>query len=623
MKYIFTLLAFILGASAAHADITQVGKQGLQSIELLTNPGFENGKARWTNSGGSFSLVTSGGNFLGIGRTNATWQASASGQYLESETVTVPVALQGKACSASIMTFGGDANLQLQPFDGSNNALATALTLQAQTIATPAQVTFRCPSSGSVKFRLQSTAASALIALDSGHLGDQGLYQVAQAQVLGTITMTGCSGNWSTTSTTMAAFSAQTGCTYATTGAALAPSTNIPAIKFASVPPGEIWLEYEGFIGSGGTSSSNNVQFQFTDGTNAAREKSWYASVASSEALGPSIFQSLSYTTAQSNVTFQIYGQTNTSANSAIIGGSSGAPGVIKVLYFPSQAQTAYRADQTPASWSGYIGGTANWTTTSGTFGDGTIAGSATINQRQNRNFGAVTLAASNRAGITWTPPRPGNYFFCAYPAIYSSVAQNSYARLYDGTNILASAAMSGQAGGNAVTLSLCSVINAPSTSAQSQWVQIAQSGAGSTFINNYPGNANPVEFSIVELDAPLAMPFVLNQVTSGNANGEAVQRANITVTQGSGTNWAVGTQSGSWITAVATGAANSTTLTVSGFSGTPSCTCSNMTGSSRGCTAAAQSSTSVNVATFLHSSGSPFIVLESDPFSIICMGPK
>jgi hypothetical protein len=454
MKTLFTLLAFILSVTSAHADITAVGQQKLQSIELLTNPGFENGKARWTNVGGTFNIVTSGSNFLGIGKSSATWQASAGSQYLESETVTVPVALQGKACGASFQTFGGDGNLQLQAYDNSNNVLSAALTLQAQTVATPVQITFRCPSSGGVKYRLQSTAASALIALDAGHLGDQGLYQVQQAQLIGSALVTGCAGNWSTTSTTFGAFSAATGCTYSTQGSASAPGTQIPAITFPSLPAGNYQIVVSSNINvatSNASSAGPYAFYKITDGTNSSNI---VTSSASNPGAGtqqfnysfPSMVFNLNYTTQQSNVTLQVQAKVNTSSfQTTSLSNSATDNFLISVYYYPNTSQTAYRADTTPASISGYVSG-ATWTASSSSFVDPTISGTPSVTVRNSRNFGTPTMAPSNQAGITWTPPRPGNYWFCATISMFSNTAQNIYAQLYDGTNVLATVAGYGNA---------------------------------------------------------------------------------------------------------------------------------------------------------------------------------
>jgi microcystin-dependent protein len=182
---------------------------------------------------------------------------------------------------------------------------------------------------------ITSTGTSGTVIIDDAFVGTSAPFQnVNGAKLVGTVTITGCSAAWSTTSSTFASFGAQTGCSYATTGEALAPSTNIPAIKFASLPAGNYRLEYEGQAGS--ATSGQNAIFQFWDGTNTAREQSNIAA-GSSSAWASSISQSITYTAQQSNVTLSIRGKV--SAGTATIYGVTSQPGTIKVWYFPPESK--------------------------------------------------------------------------------------------------------------------------------------------------------------------------------------------------------------------------------------------------------------------------------------------
>jgi hypothetical protein len=619
MKTIFTLLALILSVTSAHADITAVGQQKIQSIELLTNPGFENGKARWTNVGGTFSIVTSGSNFLGIGKSSATWQASGSGQYLESETVTVPVALQGKACGASFQTFGGDGNLQLQAYDNSNNALGAALTLQAQTVATPAVITFRCPSSGGVKYRLQSTAASALIALDAGHLGDQGTYQIQQAQLVGQIKITGCASNWGTTSTTLADFTPQTGCVYtALSGSAQAPSTMIPGIKFASLQPGSYILKYEGTVGLNYNSGYTTAYFQFWDGTNSANETPAPLQGAGSGNSGvqiPGFQQTISYSNVQSNVTLSIRAATSSTAGAGLLFGTTSNPGVISVYYFPTQSQTAYRADQTPASWSGTS--TQSGTTASTTAADpSSVVGSITPGASVNMNC----TAASGLVGITCNLPRAGIYKVCYGGYISNNGVNTGAAALYDGSNNMIAGTQTYTSGGANYSGPVGQCGDYSATAAGTATFKLRGYAISGT------ETVTAATWSVLELTAPMAMPFVLNQVNSNNSNGERVERAIINSgTAGTACTTSpctVYAQSGSWISSVTrTSTGNYTINFAAGmFSGTPTCTASGAFAlNSTFAFIGTQSSSSVAIASFNAASAAA----ADSAWNLICMGPK
>src|SRR5690606_27746119 len=94
--------------------------------------------------------------------------------------------------------------------------------------------------------------------------------QVSQAKFMGSVKGTGCASDWTVTNTSFTSFGTQTGCSYALQGSAQQPSTNIPAIKFASLPAGNYHIIYEGKW----TSQNTGVlaQLQLSDGTNVSPE---------------------------------------------------------------------------------------------------------------------------------------------------------------------------------------------------------------------------------------------------------------------------------------------------------------------------------------------------------------
>jgi hypothetical protein len=162
------LLAF---ASPAYAQMTAIQRQELRELNLLgdSNPGFENGKVKWTSSGGTFAVTSTAAN-VGWGTRSASYDASASSQYLLSETKAIPAALYGQQCEAVIWYKGGDANLALNVVDGSLTQLAT-FTLATSAAFTQVVVPFTCPSSGSAAVQVKSTADAAIIYVDNAWLG--------------------------------------------------------------------------------------------------------------------------------------------------------------------------------------------------------------------------------------------------------------------------------------------------------------------------------------------------------------------------------------------------------------------------------------------------------------------
>lgn len=305
-------------------------------VQLLQNPGFEVGVSTgWSNSGGTFTAISAGSNLL-IGQGSATFQATGSGQYMQSSLYAIPNGLKGRSCTAQILFKGGDANLTLQVTDGTNVLTSADLFPAAgpTTLATPS---FICPSSGSLRLKLISTASSALVALDQMFLGENVLTQVSQASLYGGATISGCSGAWTTTAGTASAFSPQTGCTYSTFGAASAPPSNVPALTFASLPPGEYMVFFDGTFSS--STGGAAVTGDLTDGTNLIARNSEALLGGSSSILVPNLTFSVPVTAGQSNVTWELFGSSG--------GGSTFTANVtsIRVYRFPTQTELAVRPE--------------------------------------------------------------------------------------------------------------------------------------------------------------------------------------------------------------------------------------------------------------------------------------
>jgi len=189
-------------------------------------------------------------------------------------------------------------------------------------------------------YKIYSTGTSAFAA-DEVFVGKAAPFQsVSGAKLVGLVDISSCASSWSTSSTSFADFSATTGCVYSTYGQAQAPSTMIPAIKFASLPAGDYKLEYEGQLYNNVT--AKNSYYRFWDGTNYARETSIAGTVAASS---PGMSQSISYSTAQTNITISIRAKTDSGGNAYVYG--NGTPnGVIKVYYFPPESKIYSQASQ-------------------------------------------------------------------------------------------------------------------------------------------------------------------------------------------------------------------------------------------------------------------------------------
>lgn len=179
MKKLFLLTTMLLGL-AAHGQVLAPSQTAYvpPTNLLVENPGFEKGKSKFIQSGGTFTIATSGTNLIGD-KASAVFTASGSGQYIQSQLYTVPVALQGTNCMARMHYKDGDTNYKLVVLDGSSNVIATRTIDQTVTYRTPFAVHFVCPTSGSIRMRLESTASGAQIETDNWHLGAQdNIYEV-------------------------------------------------------------------------------------------------------------------------------------------------------------------------------------------------------------------------------------------------------------------------------------------------------------------------------------------------------------------------------------------------------------------------------------------------------------
>jgi hypothetical protein len=139
----------------------------MRTINLLENPGFESGKARWT-VGGTFALDTSSN--IGYGSTSASWTPTGA-QTFCSAAYTIPTGLYGAIGKAALMYKGGDAtNYSWSVQDGSSNVIGQHLITTSTNYAND-EISFAIPSSGSLKICVSAAASATVIYLDQFFLG--------------------------------------------------------------------------------------------------------------------------------------------------------------------------------------------------------------------------------------------------------------------------------------------------------------------------------------------------------------------------------------------------------------------------------------------------------------------
>ena len=399
------------------------GGAGGGGVVLNENFGFEDGTTGWTASGGTFTVTSTAAN-VGFGTQAGSWDASAASQTLSYSALTIPAGLYGKICSVSWYYKGGDANLKVQVYDGTN-VIAESSALSTQSIYSAKQALyFTCPSSGTITPRLIASANAALVYVDDFKIGQESLFDVNEAGFYGGLLYPGTANcDWQNTGgASFSSFSADTDCATPTVrGNASAPGTKIPAVTFASLPPGDylVMLSYS----IGGSGSPSQCSFRITDGTNNSPSQG-------SLAIRQGITQvaEFSYITAQSNITFQ--------AQSYRVGGSScdinnnNAGQDLEFLVYrkssnPVQAitidKTGWRIDAKIGGANPSLPGTAVSTYTEITDSglDMVLAsGSASAEipcSSTNPSTGLTCSAGSESVGISFTPPTAGTYEVCGY----------------------------------------------------------------------------------------------------------------------------------------------------------------------------------------------------------------
>lgn len=262
-------LGLFLGPVEASA-LKAADKAEIGIVQLLKNPGFELGKAKWSATGGSFTIDTS---TPSSGGGTAVFDASAVDQLLQSSLEVVPTRLEGNRCLALVnYEYSGTAgDYQLEVQDGTN-VIATA-PLDPVTGMQPQHQIFTCPSSGSVRLQVRSLVADpGAIRLDDAHQGSPELRQVdvASAELVAEAKYANSGCIWATTSAVFADFPTQAACdsiiVLSSNYAVDTTDNDLPDIDFNYLPSGVYVVDVEAPIGNNTSATSDN-HVRISDGT--------------------------------------------------------------------------------------------------------------------------------------------------------------------------------------------------------------------------------------------------------------------------------------------------------------------------------------------------------------------
>ncbi len=407
-------------------------------INLLANPGFEAGKARWTASGGSFTIsTTSPYDGVNIG----SFDASGSSQTLKNSLVAVTAGLAGRACMAGIWykadsITAGDYTLYAE--DSTSAALTTALSLNPTSGAWQlAFVSFICPTAGTTIRLVVNSAVSnpAAISLDDMWLGSpnrQILTQDPTEIVTRAYFPTTSSCTWSRTNTALGAFSTTAACPAITVESSspivsiTTTDTDLPQLVYSNLPAGTYSIQATFSVDSGATSASQD--YAIYDGSSYVG----YAS-ENSDANSNRRFITVNGFFNQAIAGAKTFAMHCAAASSSctIDNGTATGAAVKRLTWtvtrYPSSSTSkvtletqGWRVDAniTGANPSlGVVAVTSYTELTNGSLSMTLNTGSATATipcSTTNPPTGLTCAAGSESLGVSFTPPYAGAYLVCA-----------------------------------------------------------------------------------------------------------------------------------------------------------------------------------------------------------------
>lgn len=617
MRFILALL-FSLTASAS---VNEVDRAQVFANNILYNAGFENGKYYWTESGGTFAIATSGSNKL-IGGTSATWDSSASAQYLYGSAVTIPNGLYGRngTVSCVFMTPSGTATHTISAYDGSNILSSSTIVSSTSPVRTSANFVF--PSSGTIQLRVYSVASNEpSITIDSCYMGPSdgiNMQNVAQAQYIGGAyyaTTAACA--WSRSNAALGAFTSDTDCPAPTVVSNPGPGTisttdaNLPQFTVTNLPPGTYRVEMKVATDEASTA---NCALAINDGTTTGTNSGFNSSTSTTQ--NSNVTGVFTYTSSGDR-TFALYGACSAGTALTISNSTSLYTTTFDIFRYPTTNEQAYRPDMVANSWSGYHDSTCSWSRSNAAYGDPTADASCALTERTNTNFGTVSTSGSVLPAITFTPKVAGKYWVCAIVEGQVNNVNGSF-RLWDGTTTISERAFS-YSSASYTQVPLCGIYSAASTSSVTLSIQVKSAAAGLVTIATAIASS-AIEWSVVQVNQSVPAPLLVNSVVSPSSGVVKVASAYIT---NSGTP-TVSRQDGSWISSLTDNGIGDTTINISAgtFSATPNCFCmtSSSTAANAGCKhddTTAASSTALRIETTATTTAA-----QADMnFYVICVG--
>lgn len=302
----------LLLSTSCLAQMSSTQKADVPVSNFVFNAGFENGLQGWTASGGSLATTSSSLS----GSMSATWDSNSASQTLRSKSVSLPLSLYGRPLefSCNIKVASGTGTHTIGTWDGTTYANSVTI-VSSTTVARTRGLIMSAPTTGTLAIQITSVNANE----PSVTIDDCEIRELRTPILLGSLSYaatTSC--EWQTTSTTIAAFSADTDCpSPSVLGFATAPGTKIPGVVFAKIPPGDVQVVVSGVF-SRRSSNTTTMRFDVYDGSTGSGGGTIYNGSAVQVDQFTSIVGRFRYTALQTNVTFQVRGLAETTGTAAI-----------------------------------------------------------------------------------------------------------------------------------------------------------------------------------------------------------------------------------------------------------------------------------------------------------------
>lgn len=423
-----------------------------------------------------------------------------------------------------------------------------------------------------------------------GYVGPaQNLSQVSQAQLLGSVSISGCNQAWTATTTTATLMAGATGCTATANGALSAPTSNRPGFTIPAAAAGVYTVTYNGLAASSG---GGEAQFYLCNGSNSSCASSGAPSAWNSITATQNSFLnnsaitlgegSLSWSWTQAagatNLELDVYG--TSSAVTTYLYGTGGPPnGTFTVFFSPSQSQLAVNSAAAPNFGAvSVVGGGSDFTSTSGSWTTVSSSSFAT----KTLYGGGLNPSTANNFGAKFASIPAGTYRVDVSAPMYitSATAIGTTGvcgfRLYDGTNQIGYG--QGKSDGFSVTNSSYDSIDgfhgdityaSTQTNLEIDLQTILVSGTGTCNVD--PSATNAVAtITLTPLNNQQPAPLLVGSVTSSGAGQYHTEAALINL---SGASCTITSQMGSWlsVTGASTGNCN-LTFSAGEFSAQPWC---------------------------------------------------